>query len=1006
MKRILFLLILSIIYFKTDAQVKLNIWTQTDKVAQTLTTDKLGQLPQTFESKMPDGSTVVYEKWERPTVNFTTSSGKKSEYKPQVWRAKQGAGLVSLTNKGWMGLHQTSNGKSFSMTYNKINPDGPKKIRSECNPSEGTQITPQKLDVFSDLKTNIPKMGKLTPDKSTSEPPTIELNREDFYNPGVAIPVVLTLYVETSWKIFNYFYPNGSTETQLVEDWINLMYQNVSLVFDREGVNLQLQDVLIWDTQDPYGIWSGTLPSAMTKFTNCKNNNLPRAANGYFKQLLHDVPGGGADGIADGSFSRGNGFTFPAGTVGKMSQISAININSAGPGGYVLPDPVGSTSYYNWTVQLSSHELGHNMGCLHTHNCGFWRNDLNQPIARIDSCVLGDLTQCPPIKSPKDYTIPSIMSYCWGDEPTPPFARDFILQNGFGRYPRFALRSNVYFSQYPPNIPTVSTTSIDNITINSVKVNSTLTNVGTWHYIQRGIRYWKSSESVNSAIFIIASGGGSRQNPITTIGDYTIDLLNLVPGTQYNVQSFASNFAGASYGNILSFTTLPSPCPPGTGIPTITLNNNNIIGFGSTNVGGNITTNDGQSLLPPPSANGVLWSLYPFSLNNPSVVQAKYEIGYTGSLGTFPYNIILNDSELGVENSYYYKTFATSNCGTGYSQDGTINFNGIGQCNTLPLVIVNNSLAKFQGSTYFAYTPTITERGFEIISSNDLSGGTTATIPLEGPFEYDYQVFTQVDMMYRAFVKISGGKKYGIWRRFTLQNTPGIPTISTATTTNTIQCYNALVDISVGCPIPPCQIINKGVVWSTNPFPDISLPTKIVLSNTTGNSKVLITGLQPQTQYYQRGFVTFVYQGNTYTIYTTDRGKFTTKPLGSCEIQNLLAAKIPNTSGIKEWKFQFDLNPTCSTYTVTVSRYKNFNPSVPPAPNAIPTSTSNRLVNYLPTVNEINAGLIYQTMVPQPQLPSGVTGCWFSVNVNCNGGCTGSQPTKYFFFVNKLDPID
>ena len=1002
MRFVLFVLLFTSILNKTFSQVKLNIWTQSDKVSQTLNTDRLGTIPQTFESKIPDGSTVVYEKWERPTINFTTSSGKKSQYKPQVWRDKQGFGLVSLTDKGWMGLQQTSSGKSFSMSYNKLNPDGPNKIRSECKPN---QIETTKSINFSEFGNKPPKIGKLSPNVFTPEPPNIQLNRNDFYDPGVEIPVVLTLYLETSWKIFNHFYPNGSTETQLVEDWVNLMYQNVSLVYDREGINLQLQDVLIWDTQDPYGLWNENTSTSLVKFINCKVNNLPSPANGYFKQLIVDVPGGEADGIAEGGFSLCNGFTFATNTVGEMSQHSVININSSGPGGYGLPNPIGSTSYYNWIVQLSAHELGHNMGCSHTHSCGFWRNDSNQPIARIDSCAMLSYTQCSFVKSPKDYTIPSIMSYCWGNEPTPPYARDFILQNGFGKYPRYALRSNVYFSQYPPITPSVETISVDNITLNSATVNSKLLNVGTWHYIQRGIRYWKSSESITTAITIIAPGAGTRLNPISTVGDYTMELLSLAPETQYNVQSFATNFAGTGYGEILSFTTPPSPCPPNSGIPTVTVNNNNIIGFGYSNITGNITTNDGQPILSPPSGNGILWSLYPFSLGDPTVILSKYATNSIGTIGTFPYTITLADAQLGILNSYYFKTFATSNCGTGYSQEGTFNFMGIGQCNTLPLVIVNNSTAKFQGSVSFSYSNTTTARGFEITDLN-LTEFNTIPISLTGPFEYDFQSFGQSNGMYRAWVQTPDGKKYGLWRRYTMQNTQGIPTVIATTSPNTTQSYNGIVNLNVNCPSPNCEIINKGVVWSTNQLPDISLTTKIVLDNSIGEFKVLITNLQPQTQYYVRGFVTFTYQGNTYTIYTTDRGKISTKPIGSCLIPNLITNKVSNLSGTKKWNFQFNLNPTCSTYTVTLSRYKYFNPSVPPNTSTKPTSTSNRLFNYTPSIDEIISNLINQEMIPQPQLPTGITGCWFSVDVNCNGGCTGSQSTKYFFFVNKLDPID
>jgi hypothetical protein len=1005
MKRILFLLILSLTYIKTVAQVKLNIWTQTDKIAQTLTTDKLGQLPQTFESKMPDGSTVVYEKWERPTVNFTTSSGKKSQYKPQVWKAKQGVGLVSLTSKGWMGLQQTSSGKSFSMTYSKVNIEAvTRETKSTISSINKTSSLHNDLIIDTTSHKN-KEIAKLT----VSSAPPEEFTRNDFYDPTRTIPVVCSLYVEVDWNIYKHFYPVDIGETQLVEDWINLLYQNVSLVYDREGVILELHDMHIWDTQDPYGYWNSTsLLTTIPNFQFRKQNNQPRATSCFFKQLLLEAPPSYGDGGAVANFVGINGFTFTGThTPGYMTQCSGFNVRPDFDG-YTLPTPLGSTSSYNWCVFLASHEIGHNMGSDHTHR-KFWRDEDNESIGRIDSCA-SELSEI--IKSPRDYTIPSIMSYCWGDEPVAPFARDFILQNGFGKLPRFAIRSNVFFSKYPPSKPQVQTKSISNITSTTVVVNCDLINIGTWHYAQRGARIRKnpSGDWINYVDDVTTS----QTFPTETLGGYSINIANLEPNTSYTVQAYCKSFTGDSYGQGLTLTTTTGlNCPPGVGLPNITTNID-VSNDDNVQISGTATPTDNQSILPAPDGIGVTTSLYPFELN--LLQQTKFFQSYyeTGQFGPNPVNYTFNlNSEVDQNNSYYLKSFASSYCGTKSSDITTISRNSVFLPNvtTLPISIISSGQAKLQGTVNSNYP--ILKRGFEIRLITLQEIVQPEDLPLLGNFELDY-VYGPITnnlpgRMFRAWAENQYGRKYGVWRRIIPQSLSGIPSLVTNGLNvsfsgaylppNFIQPYKALSQNVLSCPSGTCDVINKGVVWSQNTYPDITSPNKIQLDQSLGTYSCVLTGLEPQTLYYLRPFVTYNYQGSTITTYGQNI-KFQTKSVGNCNIENFTVYKKPN------WTYKFNLNPSCSTYTVSVSRYKSFNPTVPPTQNSVPIITNDRLTNYTISTSEFFQGFIEKEILPKPQLPTGVDGCWFSVNVYCNGGCTGTKPTKYFFFVNRLEPID
>jgi hypothetical protein len=127
-----------------------------------------------------------------------------------------------------------------------------------------------------------------------------------------------------------------------------------------------------------------------------------------------------------------------------------------------------------------------------------------------------------------------------------------------------------------------------------------------------------------------------------------------LPGTRYYVRSYATNNVGTTYGNVISFTTLPASIPSG-----ITTNNITSITKNTASGGGNITSSGGLTI----TARGVCWSN---TSSAPTVSNSRSSDGTgTGSFLSSLTNLLPGTT-------YYVRAYATNNIGTGYGN--TITF--------------------------------------------------------------------------------------------------------------------------------------------------------------------------------------------------------------------------------------------------------------------------------------------------------------------------------------------
>ena len=188
-------------------------------------------------------------------------------------------------------------------------------------------------------------------------------------------------------------------------------FSQVAILYANESINMTLNQVLVWDTEDPY-----TGPG-----TSGYLDQFTAALNGSFNgDLAHLVGNQGGGGLAYVNVLCGNN---------NRTAYSSIN-----------------TSYqdvpsYSWTVNVLAHEIGHNLGSPHTHSCSWNGND-----TQIDDCgnqyiANGGGTPGACYDS-TNIIIPqgggTIMSYCHLNS----VGMDFNL--GFGPQPGDLIRNNVY----------------------------------------------------------------------------------------------------------------------------------------------------------------------------------------------------------------------------------------------------------------------------------------------------------------------------------------------------------------------------------------------------------------------------------------------------------------------------------------------------------------------------------------------------------------------------------
>lgn len=213
------------------------------------------------------------------------------------------------------------------------------------------------------------------------------------------------------------------------------------------------------------------------------------------------------------------------------------------------------------------------------------------------------------------------------------FARAFAT-NSIGT----AYGMTMSFTTLDALLPSLSTTDVTEITINSAISGGSITADGGLPVISRGV-VWSTNPNPTLNDNFTVDGTGT--------GFFSSSLNELIHATAYYLRAYATNEAGTAFGNEVTFTTQD-------GIIKLTTNPVTEITTNSAISGGFLTSDGGDDI----HALGIVWSKFenPTIDNNEGITNE--EVGLGGFVS------ILKD--LSMITNYFVRSYATNSLGVFY----------------------------------------------------------------------------------------------------------------------------------------------------------------------------------------------------------------------------------------------------------------------------------------------------------------------------------------------------
>lgn len=224
---------------------------------------------------------------------------------------------------------------------------------------------------------------------------------------GAEMPVgknIVRVQFEADHQMYQDFGGNSTNIT----NYVTGLFNAVATIYKNEDIQTQISWVVVWNVPDPYGISSSVGSGDVLNAFRDRKNLV--GMNGDLAHLL-STKNVGHGGIAWVD-------VLCHGTTGYRTAYS--NIAST----------YNAFPFYSWTVDVVTHEMGHNLGSPHTHDC-VWGAANN---SAIDNCYTPS-GSCSPGPTPTNGG--TIMSYCH----LTAAGKNFNL--GFGSQPGSLIRSKV-----------------------------------------------------------------------------------------------------------------------------------------------------------------------------------------------------------------------------------------------------------------------------------------------------------------------------------------------------------------------------------------------------------------------------------------------------------------------------------------------------------------------------------------------------------------------------------
>ncbi len=200
---------------------------------------------------------------------------------------------------------------------------------------------------------------------------------------------------------------------QNVVDFMTGIYNVVKTLYDNESINTIVSEIYVWDTPDSYA----------TNSTSAALNSFKSFRTTFNGDLAHLV-------------SRG------APTGGGVAWLDVLCNSSYNYAYSYVYASYSQFPTYSWTIEVITHEMGHNLGANHTHDCVWDVNGDGNANEAIDGCgpaagYGGSPGGCP--NGPIPANGGTIMSYCHLVNGV-----GINFNHGFGLLPGDRIRDRVY----------------------------------------------------------------------------------------------------------------------------------------------------------------------------------------------------------------------------------------------------------------------------------------------------------------------------------------------------------------------------------------------------------------------------------------------------------------------------------------------------------------------------------------------------------------------------------
>ena len=216
----------------------------------------------------------------------------------------------------------------------------------------------------------------------------------------------IDIYMEIDHDLY---LSNGTTESSVFNGIA--LFNEVATIYSNENIDINISNLKVWTTADPYANMTN-IDNVLDAFGDNMKNNF----NGDLAHLLKANQIGGGVAWLD---QLGVPYCSNCGEGGSSTGPYAI---SSGISSSVIQYPA-----FSWNVMVIAHELGHNFGSPHTHDC-FW----NGNNTAIDGCATPSSCSNPGLPAGGG----TIMSYCHQQPST-----GINLASGFGSQPGNLIRS-------------------------------------------------------------------------------------------------------------------------------------------------------------------------------------------------------------------------------------------------------------------------------------------------------------------------------------------------------------------------------------------------------------------------------------------------------------------------------------------------------------------------------------------------------------------------------------